>query len=215
MWLVAAFCIAVGIIGTYSKTGFLVFCVIVGLLGSGLGKKSVVFVITAILVGYGVIRFFPMLYIQVLSIPDHLFDGLKQQRYDLWQRAFEMWRESPILGIGLQEYLRREQMVVHNTYLQVLTETGIVGLALYLAILCIPIGFCFRVVNFCSVENIRFGVFFKCVLIGYIGMLLHLNSITLTDVKLLWLECAVFVVFYLLLKKPNMEIAKQRVLPGG
>ncbi|HUR84044.1 MAG TPA: O-antigen ligase family protein [Solirubrobacteraceae bacterium] len=80
-------------------------------------------------------------------------------RADLWHVAWRMSSEHPVAGVGLDsfrsraaEYVRRpgslrfvdliaeRPRVVHNTYLQLLAETGIVGLALFLLV----VGACLR-----------------------------------------------------------------------
>jgi len=73
-------------------------------------------------------------------------------RSDLWLVAWRMTQDHPIAGVGVGdfqlrsagyvrepgslEYVRliaEQPHVVHNTYLQVLVETGIIGLALFAA----------------------------------------------------------------------------------
>jgi len=80
-------------------------------------------------------------------------------RSDLWTVAWRMGEDYPIIGVGLNNFLehsgdyirrpgeieRADQIVdqphfVHNTYLQLFAENGLVGLALYLAL----IGACLR-----------------------------------------------------------------------
>ncbi len=75
-------------------------------------------------------------------------------RSDLWQVGWEIAQDHPVIGVGLgnfsqysPDYVRRpgqlkfveliaeRSLVVHNSYLQTLTETGIVGLGLMVAII--------------------------------------------------------------------------------
>jgi hypothetical protein len=74
-------------------------------------------------------------------------------RSELWSVAWQMWQDHPVGGVGLDgfidnaagyvrdlgplefaEFITDEPKVVHNTYLQLLAETGIVGLALFLGV---------------------------------------------------------------------------------
>jgi O-antigen ligase len=82
------------------------------------------------------------------------FSGGGTGRTELWGIAWRIWKEHPATGIGLDNfrqesfrYVRKQQNLqyvrliaerpdhVHNTYLEVLTETGIVGLGLMLAVM--------------------------------------------------------------------------------
>jgi len=75
-------------------------------------------------------------------------------RTELWHVAWEITKDRPIAGVGLNNYTVQAPLyvrkpgalrsvaliadkphVVHNTYLQMLAEAGIVGLLLYLTVL--------------------------------------------------------------------------------
>ena len=81
------------------------------------------------------------------------FDGGGNGRADLWQVAWRVSRDHPLAGIGLNnfrlesgayvrepgtlehvELISERPHVVHNAYLQLLAEEGIVGLSLFLAV---------------------------------------------------------------------------------
>jgi O-antigen ligase len=74
-------------------------------------------------------------------------------RQELWGVAWQMWQDHPLFGVGLNgfidhaaeyvrdlgpldfaEFLTEEPKYVHNTYLQLLTEAGLVGLLVFLGI---------------------------------------------------------------------------------
>jgi hypothetical protein len=71
-------------------------------------------------------------------------------RSELWSVAWSMWQDHPVAGVGMQgfvdnaagyvrklgaleyaEFLTDEPKVVHNSYLELLAEAGVVGLVLY------------------------------------------------------------------------------------
>lgn len=78
---------------------------------------------------------------QILSGVDSYDDlnGLSTNRINLWMMAIETFKTSPIFGIGLGRFrsdINLDTSInVHNTYLQFLCESGIVGFVL----LVIPI----------------------------------------------------------------------------
>lgn len=65
-------------------------------------------------------------------------------RYALWEAAIRMFKEKPVTGVGIGMYrflvpyysqdlpfIRGRSIWVHNTYLQILVETGFVGFILF------------------------------------------------------------------------------------
>lgn len=66
-------------------------------------------------------------------------------RFRLWGAAWEIWRESPVFGVGLGQYIDSSRgllgteagSLVHNTYLSILSETGIVGFLLFSLVPCV------------------------------------------------------------------------------
>ena len=84
--------------------------------------------------------------------------GENTGRTELWTVAWQMFEDNPIIGVGLQgfpdqasqyvrelgslefsEFLVEQPKVVHNSFLEVLVETGIVGLILFLTVIAICI----------------------------------------------------------------------------
>ena len=65
-------------------------------------------------------------------------DRSAQSRFVLWQLAMEQYRESPIIGIGNDEFQRRNELgkEPHNYFVEVLTEQGALG-ALFLLLIFI------------------------------------------------------------------------------
>jgi O-antigen ligase len=80
-------------------------------------------------------------------------------REDTWHIALRSTRAHPLAGVGLGNFpavesnyvttnldilkigeLRRLQLVVHNTYLEILAELGVIGLVLYGAVLAMTLG---------------------------------------------------------------------------
>jgi O-antigen ligase len=73
-------------------------------------------------------------------------DLTSQSRLEYWQYGIETVRENPLLGIGFQNWVpymfnRHPEAfsvigrveVIHNTYLQVATELGLLGLTVFIA----------------------------------------------------------------------------------
>ena len=54
-------------------------------------------------------------------------------RFDLWNSAFELFIKSPVYGIGLKRFYFLTGLDVHNTYIQILAETGIIGFTFFVS----------------------------------------------------------------------------------
>lgn len=52
-------------------------------------------------------------------------------RFELWSHAYELWKESPILGIGLGGVVSHIGHGSHNLFVELLAETGALGLILF------------------------------------------------------------------------------------
>jgi len=73
---------------------------------------------------------------------DSASTGLGSGRYDFWRAALDSWREHPVLGLGQDNFIeayaakrrtQEEPRWVHSLPLRLLTHTGLVGAALFLA----------------------------------------------------------------------------------
>jgi hypothetical protein len=53
------------------------------------------------------------------------------ERIDCWAEALSMWREHPLLGVGLGQFGEYHYMTAHNSYLLALAELGLPGMLLF------------------------------------------------------------------------------------
>ncbi len=56
-------------------------------------------------------------------------------RFELWETAWAAWLQSPVFGNGLGYAYTVNGAATHNTYLQVLSETGVFGLGMFIVFL--------------------------------------------------------------------------------
>jgi O-antigen ligase len=131
-------------------------------------------------------------------------------RADIWQVAWRVTAEHPIAGVGLHNftvhsplYVRRPGLlryvdliaerphVVHNTYLEVLTETGIVGLTLFLAVLGASLVAAWKAAGrFEQSGAYALGTLSRGTLVATLGMLTAGFFVTLGSEPILWLLLA-------------------------
>lgn len=114
-------------------------------------------------------------------------DGSSLERLAMWKMAFSMFEENPFFGTGFWTFqeryadslfgiyhndLRYKYMFAHNVYFQVLAETGLIGLFLYLMAVGMLLRETIRLVRIYSQDEntkIRFFVQFSlCLQIFYL-----------------------------------------------
>ena len=127
-------------------------------------------------------------------------------REDIWLVARRVSWDHPVGGVGLdnftvrsREYVRRpgtleyvelivdRPHVVHNTYLQMLAETGIVGLGLFLAILATAVGSAIRAARvFHHAGERALARISRGVIVADVGLLTAAVFISLQDTATFW-----------------------------
>jgi O-antigen ligase len=144
---------------------------------------------------------------QVTGRITHFTGGGGSGRTDLWAIAQDVARDHPLAGVGIgnfeaveRSYVSRttnlpaidlildQTHVVHNTYLELLAELGVVGLACFLALLGMSLRLGWRAVRVCArsgqtdLELIGRGL-----LVGLCGMLAASVFLSAEYEKQLWL----------------------------
>lgn len=78
--------------------------------------------------------------IQARFTIDAVVDSRGSSRLDIWQLAYDVWLKYPIFGVGLGDFslfssmsaeLMYRSLRVHNMFLEVLVETGIIGFTIW------------------------------------------------------------------------------------
>jgi O-antigen ligase len=82
-------------------------------------------------------------------------------RMQIWNRAYQLFLENPLTGVGVNcfsmalGYLRQELFLIpewqaaHNSYIQIITETGLIGFILFLSLIIASLK------NFLHIKNLK------------------------------------------------------------
>ncbi len=141
-----------GVFFTVSRTGMVLLFTAVGLMVLlNPQKKQSVLLIGSFFVAIIVLTFMSDSIFKIIgSIIPSISQGTDTigLRYKLWGAAWRMWLDYPVQGVGIGMYPiqlryyagydllpRFWSAVTHNTYLQVLSETGIVGFGIFMVML--------------------------------------------------------------------------------
>ncbi|MDO4811334.1 MAG: O-antigen ligase family protein [Eubacteriales bacterium] len=67
---------------------------------------------------------------RMLGLREEISGGIRRQ---LYAEAWEMWKQSPIIGVGLGQFVLRSRfnMFTHSVYAETLVSAGIVGILIY------------------------------------------------------------------------------------
>lgn len=187
--LLAFISVTIGFFATQSRGGFisLAIAAVIGFVLLPRQRKRLLGLAGAACVGFGVIA--AVAPGAIARITD--FGGGTTGRSSVWAVAWKIFTEHPWLGIGIGNFqtvephytlrsgtLTRVDLIaenphyVHNVYLQLLTETGIVGFLIFL----IVIGGCLRASwlaarSFDAIGQLRYGDLARAVLMAEIAML--------------------------------------------
>lgn len=61
-----------------------------------------------------------------------LENDISNGRFDLWDKTIELWKDSPLFGLGINTLANVYGVSSHNVYLQILAEMGIFGLLTFI-----------------------------------------------------------------------------------
>jgi len=73
--------------------------------------------------------------------------GSGSDRLQLWSDGLTMFKGSPVWGVGYQAYSDFAHMNAHNSYIQCMAETGLLGYSLWLALLIINTYYLHQILN--------------------------------------------------------------------
>lgn len=95
--------------------------------------KSAIFIVIGVLVARYIYTSTNILssVLEKISLVSSMGDT-SNGRIELWKKALEEFYNSPIWGVGLKSIYKQIGFDVHNTYLQILAETGIIGFIVFL-----------------------------------------------------------------------------------
>ncbi|MBN3040233.1 MAG: O-antigen ligase family protein [Candidatus Omnitrophica bacterium] len=143
IFLVLSFLIVVCLLFTYSRGSWLSFAIVNFLLIVLISdnKKRVLFSLFLLIFAFSIF-YIPFLRDRFIFILER---GGDADRFKVWLSAINMFKESPLLGKGLGTFManfpeyqgvapqhRLNPQYAHNCYLQILAETGILGLFSFL-----------------------------------------------------------------------------------
>lgn len=154
----------VAIIMTHSRGGILTLGAVLLIIILYSKRRLMTLVVCLVLLAVPAMLVRSTLLPRINTITSYEEDTSAMSRLAFWQAGLHMWRDHPFMGVGfgtlnerllLPSYLTDtdfgdREMVIHNTYIQMLVDSGIFALLLYLSILLTAITWLLR-----SIKKIR------------------------------------------------------------
>jgi hypothetical protein len=110
-------------------------------------------------------------------------------RYEAWAAGLDMFKMSPVFGVGHRNYSEYHTLTAHNTFVLTLAETGIIGQILFVSLMVI----CGKsiVVGLRQLEAIPAAATARTwgmsMLAAFVGMLFQINTISFAYHSVLWI----------------------------
>lgn len=99
--------------------------------------KNILKYVILIIVAYHILSLIPETQGIFLKFENHINSGdISNGRFELWEETIEVWKKSPLFGVGINTLPRAYGIASHNVYIQLLAEIGVFGvLAFIVAVL--------------------------------------------------------------------------------
>jgi O-antigen ligase len=203
---IATAIIAVGLAATQSRGGLLaaIVCAVAALI-IWRGRRGMILALIGLAIAAAVVFFAANP--GALHRIEHSNHG--SGRYDIWTIAWRIVRAHPLFGVGMAQFpqvslhyvllpglleyvpLIEKGIVVHNVYLQLWVETGIVGLLLFLSLVVTSLVGAFRAIaTFDRLGDTEMSSLARTVMLALLGMLTASFFLSNLEAGQLWVLLA-------------------------
>lgn len=131
-------------------------------------------------------------------------------RYEAWANGLDMFKRSPLFGVGARQFGEHHFLTAHNSYVLTLAELGFVGMFLFVAVL-------YMTMKMLIVGTTRFArvpgtaavqVWGMALLASLCGILFQINTLSFAYHSVLWLFLGLVGAWYAAIKHhaPEFEV---------
>ena len=153
--------------------------------------------------------------LQILSSVNRTFSI--EIRWQLIETGLELWKHNPVFGIGIGAFSElsplyiQKSMIIHNTYLWLLVETGIVGLAVFtLLLLRVAKNIGIAIKNLPEEKGVSIGI--CCAFVSMLGFMIGIEA---AYQRHLWLLFAFSEVLYMMAVARKLEATEVHTISSG
>jgi O-antigen ligase len=204
-------CATVSVVFTLSRGGILALGVAIAIYGVIYGQRLKGLRFTAILypliIGLTLIfclKFLPdFVYDRVVNVTFHEKDLSREHRTRNWEFVVNSLLEQPhrlITGVGLNNFteISLRHRAAHNTFFQILVETGLLGFAFYILLIYRSYR---RIWSFITLKEVELQLFCLAALSAFTAILVQSLFHDIPFLKYLWLFFALEPIIYNIKRK--------------
>jgi O-antigen ligase len=204
-------CATVSVVFTLSRGGILALGVAIAIYGVIYGQRLKGLRFTAILypliIGLTLIfclKFLPdFVYDRVVNVTFHEKDLSREHRTRNWEFVVDSLLEQPhrlITGVGLNNFteISLRHRAAHNTFFQILVETGLLGFAFYILLIYRSYR---RIWSFITLKEVELQLFCLAALSAFTAILVQSLFHDIPFLKYLWLFFALEPIIYNIKRK--------------
>lgn len=189
LYLLAAAMIGFGILGTFSRSGFLAMCALVAMFFARRNIQALAPLVFVAIAGALAIHLIPGLSERLLSTAESAQEG-GSGRVQLWLAALRYWFGSPFMGIGLASFQLRTGHGVHSVFIQILAEGGLIAFGLLMASIWSPLAACGKVKSLYYDREHPDVVLAQVIRISILALCLMNMTLGNLEYKVLWMQLA-------------------------
>jgi hypothetical protein len=143
---------------------------------------------------YGIKAIFPAL---LIAVPVLMLGGRSGEsadestrfRYEAWATGLEMFKHSPIFGVGARNFTEHNFLTAHNSYVLTLSELGLPGMVLFVSVIVLSVKS--LVVGLRELRDVPEAevatVWGMSLLASMAGILFQINTLSFAYHSVLWL----------------------------
>jgi hypothetical protein len=192
-WGVVLGSITICILGSFSRSAFMSMCIIVFLYALLINIRALLPMFFMGVVAMLAIFFIPQIRDRIIGIPESIIATGASGRLGFWKLALSRWTESPLLGNGLRDFVITFQHEVHNSYIELLTDGGLIAFSVFCVLLFLACHWAFQSSKL--YYNLH-PMFSKSIFCGMVGMCAMIGTVMFAQNMILWLSFAACYILY-------------------
>ena len=201
-WSVIMGLIVICIMGTFSRSGFIAMVMVALMYAFVCNYKAIIPIFAGGLIGFVGILFMPAIGGRIFSIKASVLEEGGSGRLGFWAQAVQLWLRSPIIGHGLRGTVNAIGYEVHNSYLSLLSDTGIIGCGLFCLLMFMSCRWFLIAGKYRDSMHMNFGKILFC---GMFGCCAMIGTVVFYAQMTLWMAFAASFLFYTFQKNYSLE----------
>ncbi len=137
-------------------------------------------------------------------------DASTQLRYEAWAAGIQMWKASPIFGVGQRQFAENHSLTAHNSYVLALAELGFIGLVLFICLLTLTVKTLFVGIRTLDryPEARPAQAWALALLASFAGMLFSINTLSFCWHSVMWIFLGLGAAWVSVVRshKPDFEV---------